>query len=213
MLWATTLADIQSRYAGSVLGMFWLVIYPILMLTAYSVVYVFIFQVRLEQITTPQYVMLIFSGLIPFLGFSEGLGNSLILLTVAVAVTGLLSPWLLLALPLWSFQVIFGIGVGWLISSINVVLRDMQSLINIISLMLMMISPIAYTPDMIPAGLRPFLRLNPLYYFITAYQHCFIYGEMPPRDILVAVVLISLGTFLVGFWVFEKMKQLFDDNI
>ena len=52
-----------------------------------------------------------------------------------------------------------------------------------------------------------------LYYFITAYQHCFIYGEMPPRDILVAVVLISLGTFLVGFWVFEKMKQLFDDNI
>lgn len=146
MLWATTLADIQSRYAGSVLGMFWLVIYPILMLTAYSVVYVFIFQVRLEQITTPQYVMLIFSGLIPFLGFSEGLGNSvisvtsnaslvkntlypielipvkavlfsqctevvgLILLTVAVAVTGLLSPWLLLALPLWSFQVIFGIG-------------------------------------------------------------------------------------------------------
>lgn len=128
MLWATTLADIQSRYAGSVLGMFWLVIYPILMLTAYSVVYVFIFQVRLEQITTPQYVMLIFSGLIPFLGFSEGLGNSvisvtsnaslvkntlypielipvkavlfsqctevvgLILLTVAVAVTGLLSP-------------------------------------------------------------------------------------------------------------------------
>ena len=249
MLWATTLADIQSRYAGSVLGMFWLVIYPILMLTAYSVVYVFIFQVRLEQITTPQYVMLIFSGLIPFLGFSEGFGNSvisvtsnaslvkntlypielipvkavlfsqctevvgLILLTVAVAVTGLLSPWLLLALPLWSFQVIFGIGVGWLISSINVVLRDMQSLINIISLMLMMISPIAYTPDMIPAGLRPFLRLNPLYYFITAYQHCFIYGEMPPRDILVAVVLISLGTFLVGFWVFEKMKQLFDDNI
>ena len=160
MLWATTLADIQSRYAGSVLGMFWLVIYPILMLTAYSVVYVFIFQVRLEQITTPQYVMLIFSGLIPFLGFSEGLGNSvisvtsnaslvkntlypielipvkavlfsqctevvgLILLTVAVAVTGLLSPWLLLALPLWSFQVIFGIGVGWLISSINVVLRE-----------------------------------------------------------------------------------------
>ena len=34
MLWATTLADIQSRYAGSVLGMFWLVIYPILMLTS-----------------------------------------------------------------------------------------------------------------------------------------------------------------------------------
>ena len=66
---------------------------------------------------------------------------------------------------------------------------------------------------MIPAGLAAISPPEPLYYFITAYQHCFIYGEMPPRDILVAVVLISLGTFLVGFWVFEKMKQLFDDNI
>ena len=75
MLWATTLADIQSRYAGSVLGMFWLVIYPILMLTAYSVVYVFIFQVRLEQITTPQYVMLIFFRLDPVSGLQREVGE------------------------------------------------------------------------------------------------------------------------------------------
>lgn len=249
MLWATTQADIRSRYAGSVLGMLWLFIYPIMMLAAYSVVYVFILRVRLDQISTPEYIMLIFSGLIPFLGFSEGLGSTVIsvtsnaslvkntmypielipvkavffsqctevvglgILTVALAVSGLLSWWALLVIPLWVFQVIFGIGVGWLISSINVVLRDMQSLINIIGMLLMMVSPIAYTPDMIPAGLRPFLSLNPLYYFITAYQYCLIYRKMPPTDIIIAVVLISLGMFLVGFWVFEKMKQLFDDNI
>ena len=35
MLWATTVADIRSRYAGAVLGMFWLILYPILMLAAY----------------------------------------------------------------------------------------------------------------------------------------------------------------------------------
>ena len=46
MLWATTISDIRSRYAGAVLGMFWLVLYPVLMLTAYSIVYVFILQIR-----------------------------------------------------------------------------------------------------------------------------------------------------------------------
>ena len=249
MLWATTISDIRSRYAGAVLGMFWLVLYPVLMLTAYSIVYVFILQIRLEQISTPQYVLLIFSGLIPFLGFSEGLANGVvsvtanaslvkntlypieiipvkavlfsqctevvgvILLTIALAVFGMLSPWTLLVVPLWIFQVMFGIGMAWIVSSLNVILRDMQSLISILTMFLMMVSPIAYTPDMIPAGLRPLLKLNPLYYFITAYQDCLIYGRMPSWQILLAVILISLGVFLVGFWFFEKMKQLFDDNI
>ena len=71
MLRATTISDIRSRYAGSVLGMFWLILYPILMLSAYSIVYVFILRLRLDQISTPEYVLLIFAGLIPFLGFSE----------------------------------------------------------------------------------------------------------------------------------------------
>ena len=153
MLWATTISDIRSRYAGAVLGMFWLVLYPVLMLTAYSIVYVFILQIRLEQISTPQYVLLIFSGLIPFLGFSEGLANGVvsvtanaslvkntlypieiipvkavlfsqctevvgvILLTIALAVFGMLSQWALLVVPLWIFQVMFGIGMAKLGSS------------------------------------------------------------------------------------------------
>lgn len=170
MLWATTVADIRSRYAGAVLGMFWLILYPILMLAAYSIVYVFILRVRLDQISTPQYVMLIFSGLIPFLGFSEGLSNSVIsvtsnaalvkntlypieiipvkavlfsqctevvgivVLTIALGVGGLLTPWALLILPLWGFQVMFGIGVGWILSALNVILRDLQSLVGIITM-------------------------------------------------------------------------------
>lgn len=249
MLWATTLADIRSRYAGSALGMFWLILYPILMLSAYSIVYVFILRIRLDQISTPQYVMLIFSGLIPFLGFSEGLGNSVIsvtsntalvkntlypieiipvkaiffsqctevvglaLLVIVLAVSGLLTPWALLVIPLWVFQVMFGIGIGWIVSAFNVILRDLQSLVSIITMFLMMVSPIAYTPDMIPEGLRPFLQLNPLYYYITAYQNFLIYGKMPSWDILLVIVLISVGFFIVGFWFFSKIKQLFDDNI
>ena len=61
--------------------------------------------------------------------------------------------------------------------------------------------------------LRPLLRLNPLYYCITAYQNFMIYGQLPSWDILLVIVLLSLGIFLLGYWFFEKMKQLFDDNI
>ena len=249
MLRATTISDIRSRYAGSVLGMFWLILYPILMLSAYSIVYVFILRLRLDQISTPECVLLIFAGLIPFLGFSEGLANSVVsvtanaslvkntlypieiipvkavffsqctevvgmcILVIALAVVGKLSWWTLMIVPIWFFQVMFGIGVGWIISALNVILRDMQSLIGIITMFLMMVSPIAYTPDMIPEGLRAFLKLNPLYYFITAYQDCLLYQRYPSQNVFPILIVFSLVTFLLGFWFFEKMKQLFDDNI
>ncbi|WP_394978787.1 ABC transporter permease [Candidatus Allofournierella excrementavium] len=249
MLRATTISDIRSKYAGSVLGMFWLILYPVLMLTAYSIVYVFILRLRLDQISTPEYVMLIFAGLIPFLGFSEGLASSVVsvtansslvkntlypieiipvkavfcsqctevvgmaLLVIALAIAGNLSWWALLVIVIWFFQVMFGIGVGWIISALNVVLRDMQSLIGIMTMFLMMVSPIAYTPDMIPDGLRPLLKLNPLYYFITAYQDCLLYQRYPMQNVLPILVIFSIATFLIGYWFFEKMKQLFDDNI
>jgi len=249
MLWATTVADIHTRYAGSVLGMFWMILYPALMLVAYSIVYVFILRLRLQQMSTPEYVMLIFAGLIPFLGFSEGLANStvcvtanaalvkntlypieiipvksvlysqctevvgFVLLLIALAVNGNLTPWALMLIPIWAFQVIFGIGVAWIFSALNVVLRDLQSLVGIITMFLMMVSPIAYTPDMIPEGLRGILKLNPLYYYITAYQECLLYGKFPTAGILITLVIFSLLTYGIGFWFFGKMKQLFDDNI
>ena len=249
MLWATTVADIRTRYAGSVLGMFWMILYPTLMLGAYSVVYVFIFRLRVEHMSTAEYVMHIFAGLIPFLGFSEGLSNSTVsvtanaalvkntlfpieiipvksvlysqctevvgfaLLLIAITVSGNLTPWATLIIPLWLFQIIFGIGVAWFCSALNVVLRDLQSMVGIITLLLMMVSPIAYTPEMIPIGLRKFLKLNPLYYFITAYQDCLIDGHFPEMSIFFTMISFSVLTFLIGYWFFTKMKQLFDDNI
>ena len=217
MLWATTLADIRSRYAGSALGMFWLILYPILMLSAYSIVYVFILRIRLDQISaalvknTLYPIEIIPVKAIFFSQCTEVVG--LALLVIVLAVSGLLTPWALLVIPLWAFQVMFGIGIGWIVSAFNVILRDLQSLVSIITMFLMMVSPIAYTPDMIPEGLRPFLQLNPLYYYITAYQNFLIYGKMPSWDILLVIVLISVGFFIVGFWFFSKIKQLFDDNI
>ena len=78
---------------------------------------------------------------------------------------------------------------------------------------LMMVSPIAYTPEMIPEGLRGLLKANPLYYFITAYQDCLIYNRFPTQQVFPILIIFSLFTFRLGFWFFEKMKQLFDDNM
>ena len=75
MLYQTTINEIKTRYAGSVLGLAWLVVYPLLFLGTYAIVYLYIFQIRFPDLSSSEYVALIFCGLIPFLGFSEALSG------------------------------------------------------------------------------------------------------------------------------------------
>jgi lipopolysaccharide transport system permease protein len=77
----------------------------------------------------------------------------------------------------------------------------------------MMISPIAYTADMVPSSLRPLLGLNPLYYMIVSYQDCLMLGRFPRGEVF--WVLLGLGglSFWVGHWFFGRMKKAFADNV
>lgn len=249
ILMRTSWSDIRAKYAGSVLGLFWLILYPLLLLAAYSFVYIFIFQSRFATFSTVEYVMLIFSGLIPFLGFTEGIAVSIpsisansalvkntmfpidiltvksiiysqctqvvgmIILIIALAISGKLTFWAILVVPIWLCQLMLGIGLGWILASLNIYFKDLQNIVTLITIFLMMVSPIAYTIDMIPEFLVPFLKLNPLYYFIMAYQDSMVIGCYPRGNVLNYIVIISISIFILGYWFFEKMKSVFADNI
>lgn len=74
LLLATTVQAMRARFIGNVLGAGWLVIYPLIFLSMYSLVYIFILGVRVPGLGTTDYVLVIFSGLVPFLAFSEAFG-------------------------------------------------------------------------------------------------------------------------------------------
>jgi lipopolysaccharide transport system permease protein len=74
VLYATTVQALRGRFVGNVLGATWLLLYPLLFLSMYSVVFIFILGVRVPGLGTPDYVVTIFCGLVPFLAFSEAFG-------------------------------------------------------------------------------------------------------------------------------------------
>ncbi len=74
VLLATTRVEFSKRYAGSVLGMLWYPLYSALLLCMYCFIYMVIFKQRLADFGSYAYVLFIFSGLIPYLGFSEAIG-------------------------------------------------------------------------------------------------------------------------------------------
>jgi lipopolysaccharide transport system permease protein len=249
LLIQTTWSDIRTRFAGSILGLIWLVLFPLLFLGAYAFMYIFVFKVRFAEFNSIDYIVLIFCGLIPFLGFSEALGsgvssvtsnsalvkNTLFpidlvpvktvlvsqatqvvgtgLLLIVLTFMGKITIWVLLLPIIWVLQILFSIGLIWVLSSLNVFLRDIQNTISVVILMLMMVSPIAYTADMVPSNLRTILLFNPLYYLIISYQSSLMLGMFPDGWIFWILAALAFGVFWGGYMFFIRMKLVFVDSI
>ena len=111
-----------------------------------------------------------------------------------------------------TLQVMFTIGLVWILSTLNVFFRDLGQIIGLVILMLMMISPIAYTEDMIPEGMRAILYINPLYYMIMLYQKIFMFNELDV-ELLGIFSILSLLHFIGGYYFFTKLKGVFNDYI
>ncbi len=68
--------EVAARYRGSVLGIFWSLITPLLMLSVYTFIFGTVFRARGwagvgEAQTTTSFALILFAGLIPFSLFSE----------------------------------------------------------------------------------------------------------------------------------------------
>ncbi|MDK2744698.1 MAG: ABC transporter permease [Nitrospira sp.] len=241
--------EVRTKYAGSVVGLFWVVLSPLILLTLYSVVYLVIFRVQPASMTQHGYVLYILSGLVPFLGFADALhtgssslsSNKAILLNTvypaelvplravlashAMTLVGLgivvlatlflgSYSWALVLLPvLLLFQVMLAVGIAWVFSLASLVLRDISHILGFATMLLLIMSPIAYTPDMVPNNLQFIIYLNPLSYFITGFQEILAYGRPPSWSLFSAITCLGLMSFCVGYWVFSRMKKAFFDYV
>ncbi len=75
--------DIHGRYRGSVAGMFWTVIHPLLMMLTYFFIFSVVLKVRFpaaaggpEQAGGVNFLLYFIAGMLPWLAFSEALGRS-----------------------------------------------------------------------------------------------------------------------------------------
>ena len=73
LLLSITRVELQKKYAGSALGLGWVFLQPALLLCVYLFIYLIVFDVRFPGFSTFDYVLYVFCGLVPYLGFMEAL--------------------------------------------------------------------------------------------------------------------------------------------
>lgn len=133
-------------------------------------------------------------------------------LLAAVALIFGRGDWSILLLPILCLLLfMFMSGIAWVLSMMTIILRDLQHAIQFIVMILLIITPIGYTVSMVPAKLLPLVRLNPLAYFVFAFQDILSLGQMPQTRNLIVIMVMSFLSFVIGFWIFEKVKRAFYD--
>lgn len=133
-------------------------------------------------------------------------------LTVLVALfMGKLS-WTMLLVPIvWLLQVMFVAGIVWVLALASLVLRDIQQSLSFVTMVLMIVTPIAYTVDMVPSALRAIVYLNPLSYFVFAFHDLVVFGRAPSMITLGIMVALALSSYGVGFSIFRRAKKMLFD--
>lgn len=238
--------ELKNQYAGTSLGLLWIVIGPILLLVLYGIIYALIFNVRVPNYTQAEYILNVFSGLVLFLGFSQALAlcssvlnqqkkliyssyppvfipikavlvaymiivPSTIFVLLADFTFSEVSYHLILLIPVAIFQILLSIGIGFYISLLGLVWKDITFLVQYILIALLVVTPIAYTPEMIPDRLKLLLYVNPLYYFVSANQHFVLLNEYPPLFEMLIGLFSAIFLFVSGLWFFMRAQKVIVD--
>jgi ABC-2 type transport system permease protein len=119
--------------------------------------------------------------------------------------------WSLLVLPLAMLvQGTFLIGVALLLSSINVMLQDIERFMRMISRLVFYSSPILYPLAFVNENLPPWAqaiyKANPLVGIIELHHAVWFPEMFPSAALLTACVVGSLFTLGVGWLVFRRLE-------
>jgi ABC-type polysaccharide/polyol phosphate export permease len=239
--------DLKGRYVGSVMGFFWSIVHPLVLLACYTFVFQVVFNVKPISPATDNFAIFLFCGIMPWLYFQETVTRScnciiensnlirktlfsseilpvshvisalvthllgmLILLSV-LGFTGLLN-WTVIFFPLYLFlMAVFSLGLGWLVSSLQVFLRDTVQVVTVLLVFWFWFTPIFYSVEQIPLAFQQLAVFNPLTHVVEGYRLVLLEGKIPDLDGVGILTAFALVSFLFGGYVFRKTKREFAD--
>lgn len=105
------------------------------------------------------------------------------------------------------------LGLGWLLSALGVIVRDIGQLTGMLSHTLLFLTPIFYSIEAAPPPLQNLLMLNPLTFVVEQLRLILFYGQMPAlKGLAVYFVLASLFAW-ASLILFRRLRPTFADMV
>jgi len=133
-----------------------------------------------------------------------------LILLLFMVLSGMPATWKLVIIPpLILTHFFFSLGLSLIASVIYIKIKDIQHIIAIAFQALFYITPIIYSPEQLPPGLRPLFLWNPFYYFMNCFRFPIYYASLPPKRDFFIVCGLTIVVFLTGLFVFYRKEKNF----
>lgn len=149
---------------------------------------------------------------VTLLGVLAHTAISMVVLIAALLLFKGALPWTAVLLPVvFAPFVLLTLGLGWILASLGVYIRDVGQAVGMLTTVLLFASPVFYPVTAVPAELRPWIRLNPLTFIMEQTREVLIWGRVPDFAGLLLYALLAAAVALAGFWWFQRTRKGFSD--
>jgi ABC-2 type transport system permease protein len=122
--------------------------------------------------------------------------------------------WTTLLLPLIVvLQVVFVLGLTYLMAVLGTFLPDVAEIMRPIIRGMFFVTPIIWTPERLPDSLAWVVDYNPLAYLVESYRDLILLGELPGAQATLYFTLFSVALFVAAFALFVRVKPRFADLV
>lgn len=145
---------------------------------------------------------------LPLIVSGSCLLNNLFLLAATLGIFALVGHfpgwmWLWLVM-LTGVTVLFALGLGLILGVLNVFVRDVAQVMNVVMMLWFWLTPIVYAIHILPGSFATVLRFNPMYAIVSSYQQVLLWGHPPHFKTLGAIVVLSLVMLGVAMTLFRR---------
>lgn len=148
---------------------------------------------------------------LPIIIAGSALVNNMLLLMamlVIFLVLGFVPGVHLLWVPLLTLvNLAFALGIGVILGTLNVFIRDLGQVVPIVLQLGFWFTPIVYSPDILPETVKSLVQLNPMYWLIQGYQNSILFGILPPWLEIGYIALISIAIAGVAMFTFRRASS------
>jgi lipopolysaccharide transport system permease protein len=138
----------------------------------------------------------------------------MVILVIAVtAVLGFFPVYTWFLIPLMVLQLLFGLGLGFIFSTIHVFFRDTAQFVSVFLMIWMFGTPLFYPERMIPPEFQFLLDMNPMAYLLRMFREVCLRNAFPDLRDVAIFGIVSVAFFIIGYFVYTKKFYQFVDQL
>jgi ABC-type polysaccharide/polyol phosphate export permease len=125
-----------------------------------------------------------------------------------------LNAWLIIFYPLiFLCLCLFTTGLAFVFAAIGVYVVDWSNIWSVAGRLVWFVTPVFYVLHNSNSLIAKLNYFNPLSHFITIARNIIVYGQVPTLFSVLGIFLISLATFVLGYFIFNQSKIYFAERV